>query len=332
MKIAVFSTKSYDEEYLLSANKGRHELVFFKARLTPETMTLAHGFEAICVFVHDVLSKEVIQYLAQSGCKLIALRCAGYNNVDLEAASRWKIPLVRVPAYAPEGVAEFAVGLILALNRKYHKAYARVREANFSLKGLLGFNLSGKTVGVVGTGKIGRAFSKIMLGFGCKVLAYDPYPIEDLVHRGAHYAELSDIFKKADIISLHCPLTEHSRKMINQEALESMKDGVMLLNTSRGELIDTTAIIEGLKSGKIGHLGIDVYESEEGIFFEDLSSSIMQDDKLARLTTFPNVIVTSHQAFFTEEAMHNIAATTLENINEYVLFGTSSNLIQTPSR
>lgn len=329
MKIAVFSTKSYDEDYLASANEGRHELSFFNARLTPETMSLAQGYEVVCVFVHDRLCQEVIQYLAQHGCKLIALRCAGYNNVDLDAALEWELPVVRVPAYAPEGVAEFTVGLILALNRKYHKAYARVRDANFSLKGLLGFNLNSKTVGVIGTGKIGRAFTKIMLGFGCHVLAHDPYPIEDLVHRGVQYTELDTLFERSDIISLHCPLTQHSRKMINQDTLHKMKEGVMIINTSRGELIDTSAVIEGLKSGKIGHLGIDVYESEEGIFFEDHSSSIMQDDNLARLTTFPNVIVTSHQAFFTQEAMHNIATTTLENINEYTLFGTSSNIIQT---
>jgi D-lactate dehydrogenase len=253
------------------------------------------------------------------------LRCAGFNNVDLDAAQRLKLPVVRVPAYSPYAVAEHTLGLILTLNRKIHKAYTRVRDGNFALDGLLGFDLYGKTIGVIGTGRIGGIFSSIMMGMGCKVIAYDKYPDKDLETTGVRYVELHELYLKSDIISLHCPLNYETYHIINEYAIAAMKPGVMIINTSRGPLIDSEAIIEGLKKGKVGYVGLDVYEEEEELFFEDLSEMVIQDDVFVRLQTFPNVIITSHQAFFTREAVHNIAETTFNNIKEFFETGTCIN-------
>ncbi|MBC6430154.1 2-hydroxyacid dehydrogenase [Nostoc sp. HG1] len=315
MKVAVFSTKVYDRKFLSDANSpAQHELVFFEPRLNRDTAILAAGFGAVCVFVHDQVDAPTLELLASRGTRLVVLRCAGFNNVDLQAAADLGITVVRVPAYSPYGVAEHAVGLILSLNRKIHRAYNRVREGNFSLDGLLGFNLHERTVGIVGTGKIGLILGQIMKGFGCHILAYDVYRNPELEALGGKYVELSELFANSDIISLHCPLIPETHHLINAEAIEQIKPGVMLINTSRGALIDTQAVIEGLKSGKIGYLGVDVYEQESELFFEDLSGEIIQDDIFQRLTTFPNVLITGHQAFFTAEALHNIAETTFANI------------------
>ncbi|MCC5610223.1 2-hydroxyacid dehydrogenase [Nostoc sp. CHAB 5834] len=315
MKVAVFSTKVYDRKFLSDANSPtQHELVFFEPRLNRDTAILAAGFPAVCVFVHDQVDAPTLELLASRGTRLVVLRCAGFNNVDLQAAADLGITVVRVPAYSPYGVAEHAVGLILSLNRKIHRAYNRVREGNFSLDGLLGFNLHERTVGIVGTGKIGLILGRIMKGFGCHILAYDVYRNPELEALGGKYVELPELFANSDIISLHCPLTSETHHLINAEAIEKIKPGVMLINTSRGALIDTQAVIEGLKSGKIGYLGVDVYEQESELFFEDLSGAIIQDDIFQRLTTFPNVLITGHQAFFTAEALHNIAETTFGNI------------------
>jgi D-lactate dehydrogenase len=317
MKVAVFSTKAYDRQFLEAANfSQQHELVFFEPRLNRDTAILAAGFPAVCVFVHDQVDASTLEILASHGTCLIALRCAGLNNVDLKAAADLEITVVRVPAYSPYGVAEHTVGLILSLNRKIHRAYNRVREGNFSLEGLLGFNLNGRTVGIIGTGKIGLILGQIMKGFGCHILAYDVYRNPELETIGGKYVELPELFANSDIISLHCPLTPETHHLINAKAIEQMKSGVMIINTSRGGLIDTQAVIEGLKSGKIGYLGVDVYEQESELFFEDLSGEIIQDDVFQRLTTFPNVLITGHQAFFTAEALHNIAETTFANISD----------------
>ncbi len=315
MKVAVFSTKAYDRKFLSAANSPtQHELIFFEPRLNRDTAILAAGNPAVCVFVHDQVDAPTLELLASRGTRLVVLRCAGFNNVDLQAAADLGITVVRVPAYSPYGVAEHAVGLILSLNRKIHRAYNRVREGNFSLDGLLGFNLHERTIGIVGTGKIGLILGQIMKGFGCNLLAYDVYQNPELEALGGKYVELPELFANSDIISLHCPLTPETHHLINAEAIEQIKSGVMLINTSRGALIDTQAVIEGLKSGKIGYLGVDVYEQESELFFEDLSGEIIQDDIFQRLTTFPNVLITGHQAFFTAEALHNIAETTFANI------------------
>nr|WP_322711637.1 2-hydroxyacid dehydrogenase [Nostoc sp. ChiSLP03a]MDZ8212876.1 2-hydroxyacid dehydrogenase [Nostoc sp. ChiSLP03a] len=317
MKVAVFSTKAYDRQFLLAANSPiQHELVFFEPRLNRDTAILAAGFPAVCVFVHDRVDAPTLELLASGGTHLVVLRCAGFNNVDLQAAADLGITIVRVPAYSPYGVAEHAVGLILSLNRKIHHAYNRVREGNFSLNGLLGFNLHQRTVGIVGTGKIGLILGQIMKGFGCHILAYDVYRNPELEALGGKYVELPELFANSDIISLHCPLTIETHHLINTEAIKQIKPGVMLINTSRGGLIDTQAVIEGLKSGKIGYLAVDVYEQESELFFEDLSGQIIQDDIFQRLTTFPNVLITGHQAFFTAEALYNIAETTFANITD----------------
>ncbi|MEH2298407.1 MAG: 2-hydroxyacid dehydrogenase [Nostoc sp.] len=315
MKVAVFSTKVYDRHFLSAANSlTQHELVFFEPRLNRDTAILAAGFPTVCVFVHDQVDAPTLELLASWGTRLVVLRCAGFNNVDLQAAADLGITVVRVPAYSPYGVAEHAVGLILSLNRKIHRAYNRVREGNFSLDGLLGFNLHERTVGIVGTGKIGLILGQIMKGFGCNLLAYDVYHNPELEALGGKYVELPELFANSDIISLHCPLIPETHHLINAEAIKQIKSGVMLINTSRGALIDTQAVIEGLKSGKIGYLGVDVYEQESELFFEDLSGEIIQDDIFQRLTTFPNVLITGHQAFFTVEALYNIAETTVANI------------------
>jgi D-lactate dehydrogenase len=315
VKVAVFSTKSYDEEYLAAANTSHgHELLFLEARLVPYTVRLAVGCEAVCAFVNDVLDREVLKLLAANDIRLVALRSAGFNHVDLRAAADLGITVVRVPAYSPHAVAEHAVGLILALNRRIHRAHNRVREGNFSLAGLLGFDLHGKTVGVIGTGLIGSVFARIMTGFGCTVLAFDPRQNPECLDLGVRYVALDVLLAESDIVTLHCPLTPETHHLIDAAAIAAMKDGAMLINTSRGALVDTAAVIEGLKSGKIGNLGLDVYEEEGDLFFEDLSHRVITDDVFSRLLTFPNALVTGHQGFFTAEALEHIAATTLANI------------------
>lgn len=317
MQVAVFSTQAYDRESLVSANQGRHQLEFFEARLGEETAELGAPFPAVCVFVNDTLSRPVLARLARGKTRLVALRCAGFNNVDLGAAAELGLTVARVPAYSPHAVAEHAVGLILTLNRKFHRAYARVREANFSLEGLRGFDLFGRTVGVVGTGAIGAAFCRIMRGFECQVIAFDPHPNPDVEGLGVRYVQLDELFRSSDIISLHCPLTPETRHIIDDASLAKMKRGVMLINTGRGALIDSRAVVLALKTGQLGYLGIDVYEEEEKLFFRDLSQQIVQDDIFMRLLTFPNVVVTAHQGFFTREALANIAETTLGNVTAF---------------
>jgi len=314
MQIAVFGFKPYDREFLVEASeKIGHELHFFEAHLRIETTPLAKGFPAVCVFVNDTLDRATIQKLAEGGTRHIALRCAGFNNVDLEAAREFGLHVVNVPEYSPHAVAEHAVALILSLNRKIHRAYARVREGNFALEGLLGFDLFGKTIGVIGTGRIGQTLCTIMQGFGCQVLAFD---VQQTAEVAARYVTLPELLSRADIVSLHCPLNKETHHIINENALRQMKRGVMLINTGRGALIDTEAVVQALKTGKIGYLGLDVYEQETELFFEDLSSQIIQDDTFARLVTFPNVLITGHQAFFTAEALRKIARTTLQNISD----------------
>jgi len=314
MKIAVFSTQKYDREFL-SAVPTEHKFVFFEAQLNNDTVNLTQGFDGVCIFVNDHADSEIISELKNNGIKVIALRCAGFNNVDVKAAEKSGIRVVRVPAYSPEAVAEHAVALIMTLNRKTHKAYLRIKENNFSLERLTGFNIYGKTVGVIGTGKIGKAFCKIMLGFGAKVIAYDKFEDDEAKKLGIKYVTFEEVLKNSDIISLHCPLTPETKYMIDWEAFANMKDGVMLINTSRGALINTKDAILALKRGKIGYLGIDVYEQEEHLFYKDLSENIIPDDTIARLMSFPNVMMTSHQGFFTKEALTEIAATTVGNID-----------------
>jgi D-lactate dehydrogenase len=314
MKIAVFSTQKYDREFL-SAVPTEHKFVFFEAQLNTDTVNLTQGFDGVCIFVNDHADSEIITELKNNGIKVIALRCAGFNNVDVKAAEKAGIRVVRVPAYSPEAVAEHAVALIMTLNRKTHKAYLRIKENNFSLERLTGFNIYGKTVGVIGTGKIGKAFCKIMLGFGANVIAYDKFEDDEAKKLGIKYVTFEEVLKNSDIISLHCPLTPETKYMIDWEAFANMKDGVMLINTSRGALINTKDAILALKRGKIGYLGIDVYEQEEHLFYKDLSENIIPDDTIARLMSFPNVMMTSHQGFFTKEALTEIAATTVGNID-----------------
>jgi D-lactate dehydrogenase len=317
MKIAFFSTKSYDEVFMSLANQDYgHELIYFESRLTADTAKLATGFPAVCVFVNDQLNATVLQILHENGTRLIALRSAGFNHVDLAAAERLNLTIVRVPAYSPYAVAEHALALILGLNRKLYRAYNRVREGNFSLEGLLGFDLHAKKVGVVGTGKIGMIFANIMNSIGCDVLLYDPCPSQVQSNK-MHYVGLAELYAESDIISLHCPLTPETHHMINHQVLAQMKKGVMLINTSRGKLVDTKAVISALKSGKIGNLGLDVYEEEGDLFFDDLSNQVIHDDVFMRLLTFPNVLITGHQGFFTKEALTNIAQITLANITAY---------------
>lgn len=318
MKVAFFSTKSYDRLYFEEViGKGEVSISYFEASLDDQTVGLCEGHDAICAFVNDQLDKSVLERVHAYGIGLIALRCAGFNNVDLDVAKSLDIQVARVPSYSPEAVAEHATALILTLNRKTNKAYNRVREGNFSLQGLVGFDLHHKTVGVVGTGKIGMAFCRIMKGFGTKVIAYDLNPSDELKAKGVQYVSLNELFKTADIISLHCPLTPESHHLIEQESIALMKPGVMLINTSRGGLIRTKDVIEGLKRQHIGYLGIDVYEQEENLFFKDLSAHIIQDDLIMRLISFPNVVITAHQAFLTQEALYEIAKTTIGNIEAY---------------
>ena len=318
MKIAVFNTKPYVQQYFEMANSDfGHELVYFDQRLSLDTVPLAGGFKTVCVFVNDELNGQVLQGLKDVGVELVALRCAGFNNVDLAAAEKLGICVVRVPAYSPYAVAEHTVGLILALNRRIHKAHNRIREGDFSIDGLMGFDLHGTPAGVVGTGKIGEIVARILSGFGCEVYAYDLQPNPECEKLGVKYVSLDELYRKCYIITLHCPLVPQTHHMIDAAAIDKMRQCVMLINTSRGALIDTKAVIDGLKSSKIGYLGLDVYEEEGDLFFEDLSDKIIQDDVFARLLMFPNVVVTGHQAFFTRNAVQAIAQTTLGNISGY---------------
>ncbi len=316
MRIAIFSTYTYDEAYLSRFNTG-HELTFFVLPLNEQTVTLTQGYDAICIFVNDTVNKEVLEVLHKNGVRLVVLRCAGFNNVDVAAAAQLNIPVVRVPAYSPEAVAEHAMALILTLNRKTHKAYNRVREGNFSLEKLIGFNLHERKVAVIGTGNIGKAFCNILRGFGCRIYAYDIYPDPEMAASGVTYGSLEETLADADIVSLHCPLMDSTHQMINAETLQLFKKGAMLINTSRGGLINTVDVIAALKHGQLGYLGLDVYEQEGKLFFQDYSEDVIQDDMILRLISFPNVLITSHQGFFTQEAMEQIATITFRNIDEF---------------
>lgn len=317
MRIAIFGTKGYDRRFLTAANRG-HDLHFLEPRLDVDTAALADGFDAVCVFVNDRLDAPVLEMLAAGGTRLIALRCAGYNNVDLKVAARLGLVVVRVPAYSPHAVAEFTIALLLALDRKIHRAWARVRENNFALDGLIGRNLHGRTAGVIGTGRIGALVARTLrLGFGCDVLASDVAPDPELVAMGVRYLPPADLLAQVEIVSLHCPLTPQTRHIIDAAAIDRARDGLVIVNTSRGALIDTDALIAGLKSRKVGGVALDVYEQEADLFFEDLSSEIIADDTFQRLLTFPNVLVTGHQAFLTEEALASIAQTTMANVDDF---------------
>jgi D-lactate dehydrogenase len=318
VKVTFFSARSYDRTSFEAANSQfGHALTFVEAHLNAQTAMLAAGSQAVCVFVNDRVDADVLSALAAGGVRLIALRSAGFNNVDLKRAEELGFVVARVPAYSPYAVAEHAVALVLTLNRKLTRAVSRVRDGNFTLDGLVGFDLHGRTVGVIGTGRIGAVFARIMTGFGCRVLAMDRVPNDDCVALGVEYVTRDRLFAESDLISLHCPLTPETRHLVNRDAIKSMKPGVMIINTGRGALVDTRAVIDGLKSGRIGFLGLDVYEEEDALFFEDHSGEIIQDDVFIRLLSFPNVIVTAHQAFFTREALQNIAVTTLTNITAF---------------
>ena len=328
LRIAFFDAKDYDRQSFVASNKGdsgeetgEFDIRYYEVRLSSDTYRLAEGCDVVCVFVNDDINPFVIDKLAEMGVKLIALRCAGYNNVDV-AYAYGKIHVVRVPAYSPYAVAEHAMALLLTSIRRIHKAYIRTKDFNFSLNGLTGFDLHGKTVGVIGTGKIGRIFIAICRGFGMQVIAYDKFPAAD---SDIEYVTLDELWKRSDVISLHCPLTDENRHMINAESMEKMKKGVVIINTSRGALIDTGALVEGIKQRKIGAACLDVYEEESNIFFHDYSNHIVNDDVLARLISMPNVIVTSHQAFLTNEALSNIADTTLQNIRDFFDTGLCAN-------
>lgn len=314
MKLAFFDTKAYDIPGFDSCIQGtKLEIKYFETRLNEDTVSLANGYDAVCVFVNDTVNAAVVDKLYSYGVKLLVLRCAGFNNVDI-AACQGKVRVFRVPAYSPHAVAEHAMALLLTINRRTHKAYIRTRDFNFSLQGFVGFDLYGKTVGIVGTGKIGRVFADICKGFGMKVLAYDKYPNPDT---GLEYTSLESLFSNSDIISLHCPLTEETRHLINAKSIDSMKKGVTIINTSRGALINTEDLITGIKEKKVGAACLDVYEEEGDLFYEDYSGHVVQDDKLVRLIAMPNVIVSSHQAFLTQEALDNIAATTVDNVVKF---------------
>ena len=329
MKVTLFSSKSYDESFFSAENEaGSHELVFHEFKLTPASAPLAAGSSAVCAFVNDHLDRETVEILHAGGTEYIAMRCAGFNNVDLAAIKEFGMKVVRVPAYSPYAVAEHTMGLLLALNRRLYRAYNRVREGNFSLQGLVGFDVHGLTVGIIGTGTIGEKVVRLFNGFGCKVLCYDVFENDAVKALGAEYVPLDTLFAQSDIVSLHCPLLESTHHIINADSIAQMKPGVTLLNTSRGALIDTSAVIDGLKSGHVGNLGIDVYEEEDNLFFEDQSGEVMQDDVFARLLTFPNVLITGHQAFFTSNALTQIARTTLQNLLELEQSGQSANEIE----
>lgn len=334
MNVAIFSVKEHDRRSIEAANLNHnHELIFFETQLNRHTALLAKDISVVCPFVNDEADAETLRTLAKNGTRLLALRAAGFNNVDLKAAADLGIAVVRVPAYSPYAVAEHTVALILTLNRKLYRAYNRVRDDNFSLEGLLGFDLHGCTIGIIGTGKIGLVFAQIMHGFGCTLLGYDTVPNPQCeAISSAQYVELPELLAKSDVISLHCPLTPGNHYLINAEAIAQMKSGVMLINTSRGGLVDTKAVIAGIKSGKIGYVGIDVYEQEADLFSKDLSSAIVQDDDFQLLKSFPNVVITAHQAFFTRNALQAIAETTLANITEFEQGRVLSNQVkQTPT-
>lgn len=327
MKIAFFDAKPYDKESFekISRSFGA-EITYFETKLNEDTVSLATGYDAVCVFVNDTVNSVVIDELCKEGVKIIALRCAGFNNVDMSYACG-KIHVVRVPAYSPYAVAEHSMALLLTSVRRIHKAYIRTRDFNFSLNNMMGFDLHGKTVGVVGTGKIGRCFINICKGFGMNVIAFDKFPADDLKEMGVKYVSMDEMFKESDIISLHCPLTEETYHIIDEKSIEKCKKGVVIINTSRGALVDAQALLEGIKSRKIGAACLDVYEEESDLFFEDFSGHILEDDILARLISMPNVIVTSHQAFLTAEALGNIAETTLSNVKEIMGTGKCENEI-----
>jgi D-lactate dehydrogenase len=333
MKTAIFSTKEYDRHFFDAANKGhRHELTYHTESLHQTTAGMADGFAAVCAFVNDQLDSPTLSALAAGGTRLIALRSAGFNNVDLSAAGALNLTVTRVPAYSPQGVAEHAVALMLTLNRNIHHAYNRVREANFELNGLVGFNMMGRTVGIVGTGKVGTALAHIMKGFGCRLLGYDKYQSATCLALGMRYVELPDLLRESDIVSLHAPLTVDTQHLINERTIGLMKQGSMLINTARGGLIDTPAVLEALKRrDRLSYLGIDVYEEEGPLFFADLSTTIIQDDTFARLTTLPNVVITGHQGFLTREALAHIAETTLANISDFQSgHANPENLVRSP--
>lgn len=317
MKLAIYSTKQYDRKYLDVANERfGFDLEYFDFKLSLKTAKTAEGCDAVCIFVNDDGSRPVLEELAKHNIKILALRCAGFNNVDLDAAHKLGMQVVRVPAYSPEAVAEHAVGLMMSLNRRIHRAYQRTRDANFSLEGLIGFNMHNRTAGIIGTGKIGIATMRILKGFGMRLLAFDPYPSPLALDLGAEYVDLKTLYAQSDVISLHCPLTPENHHLLNAAAFEQMKDGVMIINTSRGGLIDSPAAIEALKKQKIGALGMDVYENERDLFFEDKSNDVIQDDVFRRLSSCHNVLFTGHQAFLTEEALLSISQTTLQNIQQ----------------
>ncbi|MFO7680177.1 MAG: 2-hydroxyacid dehydrogenase [Chloroflexota bacterium] len=328
MKIAIFATKKYDESSFAEANQQfGHRLRFFEPRLTSATASLASGYDGVCVFVNDEIDRDTIRQLAESGVKIVATRSAGYNQIDLQAAEEYGLTVVRVPVYSPDAVSEFTIGLILTLGRQIHRAYNRVRDNNFELDGLQGFEIRGQTVGVMGTGRIGASVIKNLTGFGPRILAYDLYRNSEIEHLVEYIDDPMELIKQADIITLHLPLMPETYHLVNEHSLSRMKDGVFIVNTSRGALIDTAAVIEGLKSGKVGYLAIDVYEEEGGLFFQDLSSQVLRDDVFARLQTFPNVLVTGHQAFLTSRALRNIAETTLANFQEFEKTGGCQNAV-----
>ena len=315
MKITFFSTKPYDKEFFDKVNQDfNFELDYFETHLGPHILNVIDHSDAVCAFVNDKLDAEVLESLAKKGVKYIGLRCAGFNNVDLEAAKELGIQVVRVPAYSPEAVAEHAVGMMMSLNRRIHRAYQRTRDANFSLEGLIGFNMHNRTAGIIGTGKIGVATMRILKGFGMRLLAFDPYPSAQALELGAEYVDLKTLYAESDVISLHCPMTPENHHLLNKQSFDQMKNGVMIINTSRGGLIDSTAAIDALKQQKIGSLGMDVYENERDLFFEDKSNDVIQDDVFRRLSSCHNVLFTGHQAFLTEEALTSISATTMQNI------------------
>lgn len=322
MEIAVYSTRPYDRRFLDAANATRsHRLRYLEARLEPATVPAAAGADVVCAFVNDTLDATVLSLLRAQGVRLVVLRSAGFNHVDLHAAAELEVAIGRVPEYSPRAVAEHTAALMLTLNRRIHRAHARVREGNFALDGLLGVDLFGKTVGVIGTGRIGACFARIMTGFGCRLLGSDPQPNPECLSLGLRYVPLEELLQESDVISLHCPLTPATRHLIDHQALGRIKAGAMLLNTSRGAVVDTAAVIAALKDGRLGSLGIDVYEEEADLFFRDLSGEVLQDDVFARLLTFPNVLITGHQAFFTVEALTAIAETTLDNVDAFVTTG-----------
>lgn len=326
LNIAFFSSKSYDEKsFNLAKGELNAEFHFHDFRLTTTTARMAHDNEVVCAFVNDDLSRDVLEILAQGGTKLIAMRCAGFDKVDLDAAKELGLQVVRVPAYSPESVAEHTVGMMMCLNRKLHKAYQRTRDANFSLEGLVGFNFHGKTVGVIGSGKIGLATMRILKGLGMNILCYDPYPNPLAVELGAKYVELDELYQESDVISLHCPMSKENYHLLDTTAFEKMKDGVMIVNTSRGELLDSTAAIEALKQSKIGALGLDVYDNEKELFFQDKSNDVIVDDVFRRLSACHNVLFTGHQAFLTKDALFNIANTTLTSVDAFFTGNTSGN-------